>query len=85
MKYELDNFQRNTPSEEFIKDVRAVAQKLNKNSLTTREYDKYGNFHSRTIFKRFDSWLQVLELAGLEKSKKFGTTLEDLYENLEEV
>lgn len=85
MKYELDNFQRNTPREEFIEDVQAVAKKLNKNSLTTREYDKHGKFHSRTIFKRFDSWLQVLELAGLEKSTKYGTTIEDLYENLEEV
>jgi hypothetical protein len=85
MKYELDNFQRNTPCEEFIEDIRAVAKKLNKNSLTTREYDKYGKFRSRTIFRRFDSWLQVLELAGLEKSTKNGTTIEDLYENLEEV
>lgn len=85
MKFELDNFQRNTPREEFIEDVCAVAKRLNKNTLTTREYNKYGKFHSRTIFKRFDSWLQVLELSGLEKSIKYGTTVEELFENLEAV
>jgi len=87
MKFELDDFQRNTPIDEFINDIRSVAELLNKNTLTTREYDKYGKFHSRTIFKRFSSWLQALELAGLQKSsqRSRGSSVEDLFKNIEEI
>ncbi|MGN0489818.1 MAG: homing endonuclease associated repeat-containing protein [Ruminococcus sp.] len=66
MKFELNEYHRNTSDEEFIEDVCKTAKKLNKRTLTGAEYNKYGTYHSSTLTRRFGSWKLVLEKCGLE-------------------
>ena len=69
MEFRLNNYHRNISSEDFLKDVKEVASRLEKNTLTTMEYDKYGQYHHDTLRKRFGSWKNVLNLAGLNTEK----------------
>lgn len=71
--------------EKIIQDIKSVAEKLNKNTLTTFEYDTYGKYSSSGIAKKYGGWLKTLEKAGLEQSRKYGLTEEEYFENLEKV
>ena len=66
MKFELNEYHRNVSDEEFISDVKRVAEKLGKNTLNAGEYPLHGKYHSSTMIRRFGSWKKVLELASLE-------------------
>lgn len=78
MKFELNDYHRNTPDEELINDVKETAKRLGKSSLTRDEYAMNGRFHSTTLEKRFGNWKSVLELSGLEtKGHNFKYTFSD--------
>ena len=66
MKFELNEYHRNISDEELLQDVKNVALKLNKQSITTAEYDEVGTFNHTTIARRFGSWKETLSKAGLE-------------------
>lgn len=70
MKFELDDYHRNITDEELIEDVKKVSASLNKNSITTNEYDKYGRYNHTTYYRRFSSWKEVLELAELSTTSR---------------
>lgn len=70
MKFELLDPRQQYPDSELIEDLQIVAQKLGKNTLKQREYDKYGKFSYQTMKKRFGSWEKALNLAGLELGKR---------------
>ena len=65
MKFELNEIHRNVSDEELIQDVVAVANRIGRKSLTIDEYEANGRFHSTTIRRRFGSWKNILEMAGL--------------------
>lgn len=71
--------------EEIIEDIKSVAKKLNKNTLTRFEYDNYGKYSSSGIAAKYGGWLNTLEKAGLNPSRKYGLTEEEYFENLEKV
>lgn len=54
--------------EELINDVIKVAKLLNKTTITTVEYEKYGMASVWTITHRFGSWSSVLEKANLKQT-----------------
>jgi hypothetical protein len=87
MKFELEDFHRDIPDEALIDDIKRVAAELKQNSLTTRQYNKYGKYYYQTIINRFGSWLIAIEKAGLKETRRQlkGASEEDLFENLEEV
>lgn len=86
MKFELGPYNRNTPDEVLISDVKKVANELNKKSVTIDEYNERGQFHATTLTRRFGSWFKVLELAGLQKSRSpLNITEEELFLNLEDI
>lgn len=86
MKFELEEFHHNAPDEEMLGGMRRVANKLDKNSLTTREQNEHGKFHSTTMMIRFGSWFNALEKAGLQKTRTpANISEEDLFKNLEEI
>lgn len=85
IKFELNDYHRNTPDEDLINDLRRVATYLKKNTVTGQEYDEYGKYSSGTFDNRFGSWNKALEKARLEKTKIHGITDEQYFENLEEV
>lgn len=70
MKFELDEYHRNITNEELIEDIKKVSASLSKNSITTDEYDKYGKYNRATYYRRFSSWKEALELAGLSTASK---------------
>ncbi len=55
MRFELEEYHRNTPSEELIAHIKNVAKKLNKKSVTMAEYEKHGKYHPSTLQRRFGS------------------------------
>ncbi len=55
MKFELNDYHRNVSDEEFIKNVKETAERLNKTTLTGEEYATYGKYHPSTLTRRFGS------------------------------
>ncbi len=66
MKYVIKINARNISKEDIITDIKNVAKKYNKNTLTTAGYNLYGKYHWSTIIRKFGSWTKALSLAGLE-------------------
>jgi len=87
MKFELKKFHRNVSEEDLLADLKAVHQKLSENSqtITSRQYDKNGNYTSGTISKRFGSWNQALKKAQLAPIEEKNVAQNDLFQNLEKV
>ncbi|MCX6556903.1 MAG: HNH endonuclease [Candidatus Aminicenantes bacterium] len=86
MKFKLKPYNRNSPDEKLVSDVKRVASELNKISVTIDEYNERGSFHATTLTRRFGSWFKVLELAGLQKSRSpLNISQEELFQNLEEI
>ena len=71
MKYELSDMRKQISDIEIINDLRTVANNLGKKSLKMREYCKEnGAKHNyQTAKKRFGSWENVMDKAGLETEK----------------
>ena len=86
MRFELDQYNRNTPDGELIADVKRVALELGKDAVTIDEQNERGRFHATTLTRRFGSWMTVLEKAGLEQTRTpVNIPEEELFRNLEEV
>jgi len=85
MKFELNPYHRNTPSEELLSNVRQVAVQLKKNTVSHSEYTQYGKYHPTTLIKRFGSWNKVLEKANLEIGLILNIPNEELFRNIENV
>ena len=71
MKFELSDQRKRITDIELINDLRNVANNLGKKSLKMNEYCKENGakFNYQTAKKRFGSWKEVLEKAGLETEK----------------
>jgi len=85
MKFELKTYNRDTPCEKLLDDVKKVANILKKETVSVSEYNDKGIFHSTTLIKRFGTWNRVLDTAKLKRSMTFNATREDLFKNLERV
>lgn len=69
MEFVLNEYHRNISDEELIADIMNVANKLQKETITTDEYDKSGRYNYSTIIKRFGGWNTALQKAGLSVSR----------------
>lgn len=86
MEFILNEYNRNIPNEELIEDVKKVADKINKNSVTIAEYERYGKFHPSTLQRRFGSWFKLMQLCELEPTRsKINISEYELFSNLEHV
>lgn len=85
MKFELDTYNRNTPDQDLLDDLKRVAKGIGKDKVTIDEYNEKGKFHSTTLTRRFGSWFKSLEKAGLEKTRNLNIPDEELFENIETV
>jgi hypothetical protein len=72
----------NIPSEDMINDLLEVSRILNKNYVTTFEYDKLGKFSSGGLARRFGTWAKTLHHAGLQQPQNIQSTEIDLYKEL---
>lgn len=77
----------NLSKEACIEDLRRVAEKLRKNSVTVEEYRDFGRFTEGPFRRLFGGWVSALEAAGLKASEGFKrpNTVEELHQNLEAV
>lgn len=77
----------NIPTDEMLEDVRQIASRLNKQTLTQQEYkDSGGKFSCSAICKRFGgSWFKAIESIGLARSRPYGVTNDEYFQNLEEI
>lgn len=71
--------------EKVIADIKLVATKLNKNSITAFEYSQHGKFSPSGVSSIFGSWNSTLKAVGLNIRKISKITDEELFRNLEEV
>ena len=85
MKYQLKEFNRNIPEDDLLTDLKNAANKLSKNSISSREYDDVGKYSSKTIIARFETWNNALIKVGLELVHQREVSNEDLFKNLEQV
>lgn len=87
MKFELEPYQGAVYEEDIISDLVNIACKLEKDSVTQREYNKYGKYSHKTVYKKFGSWSNALKAAGLKLKSNIGSTIsnESLFQNLQEV
>jgi 5-methylcytosine-specific restriction endonuclease McrA len=85
MKYELEEYHRNTPDDDLASDLIRVSKLLNKDSVTIDEYNENGKYHATTLSRRFGTWFKALEKAGLKKTRTLGVTDEEYFKNIEEV
>ena len=78
MEFKLNDYHRNIPDEEFLKDILRVVNSLGKTTISQTEYvQNGGKYHSSTIQRRFNGWLNALEKCGLSPNKSqmhFGTS-----------
>ena len=52
MKFELKEFHQNTSEEEMLIDMRIVAEKLKKESVTMDEYEEFGKYSPSTLTRK---------------------------------
>jgi hypothetical protein len=86
MRYELDLLHRNTPDQDFLNDLKRVAEELCSNTVSMRQYDKCGRFAASSLRRRFGSWSDALKRAGLTTEfRNVKYTDDQLYSNLIDV
>jgi hypothetical protein len=71
--------------DDCINDLKAVAAQLGKTAVTQDEYREHGKYSPSPFFRHFGSWFSALERAGLERTRTWGVSDEDYFENLEEI
>lgn len=73
----------NVPLEEFLADLRRVAEELGTATVTKSQYKYHGRFSDETLRKAFGSWSSALGKAKLEPSGWKGpVTDEQLFQNM---
>jgi 5-methylcytosine-specific restriction endonuclease McrA len=86
MKFELEEYHRGITDDELITELKRVALKLNKTALNRADNDDHGKYGTTTYIRRFGSWFNALEKAGLEKTRTpMNLPEEELFKNLEEI
>lgn len=82
MKFKLETHSRNTPDVELLDELRRVALHLHKATVTINEFNDHATFHSTTLSRRFGTWMEALDAAGLQRSRNLNITNEALFDNL---
>jgi len=71
-------------AEEYLEDIRRVAEKLGDTPFST-EYDEHGEYRVSSIRSRFGSWTEAVEEAGLEPKWNSNISTEDLVQDIRRV
>ena len=85
MEFKLDIDNTNATKEDILNDVKNIVKKHNIKKLTQKYYKQYGQYSIWMIYDRFESWFNMLEEAGLTKTRNLGITENDLLNNILEV
>lgn len=86
MKNIRKSFKRNIKDEDFLSDIKAVANKLGLPTISTRNYNNSdAKYSSNAVATRFGSWNNALRKTGLKVVCQRGITIDELFGNLEQV
>ncbi len=85
MRYELGPDNRNCTDDILLSDLRTVAARLGKSTLTKDEYNKNGRFSAATMQNRFGSWNSALLQSNLSLSKRNSIPHQELLSDLQRV
>lgn len=89
MKFELNDYHGNISDKELLDDLKNVAERLKKDTVTKSEYKILGKYSPETLRKRFGSWVKCLSLIGLTPIKSQTNNIyisnEELIEDLKNV
>lgn len=66
MKFEIKTYHNNISNKELLNDLCRVAEVNNKDTVTIREYQRLGTYGVNTFKRRFGSWINALDKAGLK-------------------
>ena len=70
MNFVLNEFHKDIPDEELLKDIQRVAMGIGKTTLTQDEYQRNGGrYHPSTYAKHFSGWVKALQKCGLSPSR----------------
>ena len=74
---------RGASDEEMLEELRACAERIDRDTVTMSEFEQYGRCSPSTISRRFGSWPKALGLAKLAPSRsRIGISNEELFENI---
>ena len=79
------NFRLNVSVEEIIKDVKRVRDIYQKDTITKKEYDVYGIYHSSTLNKHGIPWNKILQMSGLRLNLNRDFSNEDMFAEIERI
>ena len=79
------NFRFNVSVEEIIKDVKRVRDIYQKDTITKKEYDVYGMYHSSTLNKHGIPWNKILQMSGLRLNLNRDFSNEDMFAEIERI
>lgn len=85
MKFKLEPYHRNISKQQVVEDIRHVAQKLKRGTLTQQEYRQHGTFSPDVARRRCGSWFKALSEAGLRQSRNLNISPEDCLADLKRV
>lgn len=68
VRFELNHDKRNITNEDLLLDLRRVAAEQSEQLLKQRTYKECGKYGVTTVIRRFGSWNNAVEAAGLEKT-----------------
>ena len=84
MPFELNEYHHGLSDDSLIEDLRHIAKKLDKNTLTTNEYEQSGGKYGKnTYIRHFGSWNKSLEKANLKIENLQNIPDKKLFENIE--
>lgn len=83
MKYTVHK-RKNPTVNEILEDIKQVMTKLGKTTVTIREYDKMGNYHSSTALRKIGTWNEILSTLNATTSNIFHED-KDLLDNIKKV
>lgn len=79
------NFKLDYSDADLIADVIRVKSIYKKETITSKEYDVYGNYHSSTLINHGKPWNKILEMAGLKVNLNRNFTNEEMFEEIERI
>jgi len=85
MKFKLTRKYRKVRDEDIIRDLKKIALKTGKQTVSTTAYREMGEYSLNSINQHFGSWNNALQKAGLEMKLRRNITNYELFFNLRRV
>jgi len=83
MEY-IVNKRKSPTVDEILEDIKQVMTKLGKTTLTIREYNEKGSYHSSTAIRRMGTWNEILKKLNATTSVIYHEDI-DLLDNIKKV